>query len=41
MLGFVRLDLLEEGDVRTLTFPTGLVNGVLGLVFLHGVADDG
>ena len=41
MLGTVRLDLVAEGVMRTLTFPTGLVYGVLGLVFLHGVADDG
>jgi len=41
MLGTVRLDLVAEGVMRTLAFPTGLVDGVLGLVFLHGVADDG
>jgi len=41
MLGTVRLDLVAEGVMRTLTLPTGLVDGVLGLVFLHGVADDG
>jgi len=38
--GLLALVSWERVSSRTLPFPAGLVYGVLGLVFLHGVADD-
>jgi hypothetical protein len=40
MLGVVRVRVVGERVVRTLAFSAGFVDGVLGLVFLHGVGDD-